>query len=67
VSTIYDLDITAYKVGDRVQAHPATSAWISGDRYGSVKIVGSKHIAVRMDRSGLNLIFTPRNLGKVSS
>ena len=41
-----------HKVGDRVQIHPATDAWISGDRYGTIVKIGRKWIYVKMDRSG---------------
>jgi hypothetical protein len=39
--------------GDRVQLHPATDAWMAGDRYGTVAY-GSKHathVLVHCDRS----------------
>lgn len=48
--------------GDRVQAHPATDAWMRGDRYGAVESVGRKRVHVRMDRSGRILRFAPENL-----
>lgn len=38
--------------GPRVESHPATDAWIMGDRYGTVVKVGAAYVHVRMDRSG---------------
>lgn len=43
----------------RVQAHPATDAWMSGDRYGTVSKVGRELVHVRMDRSGRTRKFRP--------
>lgn len=51
-----------YRVGDLVQAHPATDTWMRGDRYGRVERVGSKLIAVRMNTSKRLIKFTPDNL-----
>ncbi len=36
----------------RVRLHPATDAWMMGDRYGDLVKVGRKYLHVRMDRSG---------------
>jgi hypothetical protein len=38
-------------VGGRVEAHPATDAWMSGDRYGTITKIGRKYVHVQMDRS----------------
>lgn len=46
-------------VGDRVELHPATDAWMMGDRYGDVVKVGAKLVHVRMDRSGKVRKLTP--------
>jgi hypothetical protein len=56
--------------GQRVQAHPATDAWIFGDRYGTVIGRTRSHlhdtsvfgIRVRMDSSGKVRTFHPGNL-----
>jgi hypothetical protein len=38
-------------VGDRVELHPATDAWMQGDRFGiATRITDRVHI--RMDKSG---------------
>lgn len=55
-----------YKVGDRIELHPATNAWLFGDRYGEIVKVGRKLYHVKMDRSGRTLKVLPRNInGKV--
>lgn len=55
-----------YRIGARVELHPATDAWMSGDRFGTVVSVSRRARAfvdprdprsgrifrVRMDRSG---------------
>jgi hypothetical protein len=51
--------------GERVEAHPATDAWMMGDRYGTVHKIGHKYVHVLMDRSGRVRFFTPKNLMKV--
>ena len=42
----------AFWQGRRVELHPATDAWMMGDRYGEVVDVGRKYLWVKMDRSG---------------
>ncbi len=40
-----------YRIGERVQAHPATDAWMMGDRYGEVVKIGKAYVHVKMDKS----------------
>ena len=49
-------------VGDRVELHPATDAWMSGDRFGTVEKMGRALIHVRMDRSGRLRTIHPSNI-----
>jgi hypothetical protein len=56
-----------YQVGQRVQIHPATDAWMQGDRYGEVIKVGRKYVHVRMDRSRRTLAFLPKYVLEVVS
>jgi hypothetical protein len=49
-------------IGERVEAHPATDSWMSGDRFGTVEKIGRKYIHVKMDRSGRIRKFTPNNV-----
>ena len=50
------------KPGDRIQTHPATNAWMRGDRFGTVVKVGTKKVQVLMDRSGRKIIFSFANV-----
>jgi hypothetical protein len=50
----------------RAESHPATDAWLSGDRYGEVTAVGRTKIHVRMDRSGRVRRFRPDDLESVA-
>ena len=54
--------VTSFKAGDRVQTHPATDAWMRGDRFGTVSCIGWRHVIVVLDRSGRTRRFAPRNL-----
>ena len=53
-----------YRIGQRVQAHPATDIWMCGARYGTVVKVGRKVVHVQMDHASLKrpLRFSPDNL-----
>ncbi len=35
--------MTRYELGDRVQLHPATDAWMRGDRYGEIVFKPGPH------------------------
>ena len=52
----------AFLVGQRVQMHPATDAFMMGDRYGQVVKIGKSKIHVEMDRSRKTRLVLPRNL-----
>lgn len=42
-----------FRVGDRVELHPAHDAWMRGDRYATVERIGRSTIVwVRSDKSG---------------
>lgn len=57
-----------FRPGDRVMAHPATDAWMQGDRYGVVaKISPRATVLVRMDRSKRLRRFLPENLEVIRS
>jgi hypothetical protein len=56
------MELTDFRVGDRVELHPATDAWMMGDRYGAVVKIGRKYLHVKMDCSGKIRRLTPRNI-----
>lgn len=56
------MEISWARAGMRVQSHPATDAWMSGDRYGTIVKVGRTKIHAKMDRSGRVLRFSAENL-----
>lgn len=52
------------RIGERVELHPGTDAWMSGDRYGEIVAVVEHHgrvtcVRVRMDKSGRVLRLDP--------
>jgi len=53
------------ETGKRVQLHPATDAWMRGDRFGTVVKVGRKLISVKMDVSGRTLKLTLNNVQSI--
>jgi hypothetical protein len=53
---------TQFTVGDRVQLHPATDAWMMGDRYGTITKLGRLNLHVAMDVSGKTRKVAPSNI-----
>lgn len=51
-----------FPVGCCIQTHPATDAWMKGDRYGEVIGHNSMYVSVKMDKSGKKLKFHPANI-----
>jgi hypothetical protein len=54
-----------FKIGERVQLHPATDRWMRGDRYGTVVYVGRLWVKVSMVRSGQVIRVKPEDLIKL--
>ena len=42
--------ISDFKIGDRIQLHPAMDLWMAGARYGDVVNLGSKLVHVQLDK-----------------
>lgn len=57
-----DYVLSDFKIGDRVQLHPATDAWMRGDTHGTIERLGRTFVHVRMDRSGRLRKTHPRNI-----
>lgn len=52
------------RIGERVELHPGTDAWMRGDRFGEIVAVVERHgkpvsVRVKMDRSGRVLRLDP--------
>lgn len=41
-----------FDIGQRVELHPGTDAWMMGDRFAQVVKIGRKYITVECFRSG---------------
>lgn len=59
--------IDGYCIGDRVQLHPATDAWMRGERFGEIVNLtrlrnSAPCIHVRLDMSGHTLRLAPDNI-----
>lgn len=59
--------MNGFTIGTRVQLHPATDAWMSGDRFGTVVKVATRFIHVSMDRSGRTRRFAPSMVTEAGS
>lgn len=57
-----DLFMSQYKVGNRVEIHPACDCWMQGDRFGKIVEMGKFYIYVKMDRSKLTRRFTSEKI-----
>ena len=61
-----------FKVGDRVEMHPATDEWMRGDRFGEIvfRIRGSRQgmpgYRVKLDKSGRFIRTTAELIGHIS-
>lgn len=60
-------DSLGFRAGQRVQAHPATDAWMMGDRYGVIlKAQRNGVMRVRMDKSHAVRRFRPEDLMEIT-
>ena len=44
--------VSQFRVGQRVQLHPATDRWMKGQRYATVAQIGRHMVYVDMDKGG---------------
>ena len=56
-----------YLLGRRVELHPATDAWMMGDRYGTIVKVNKSNVSIKMDKSGRTLKVTENNYAVLMS
>lgn len=52
-----------FSTGQRIETHPATDAWMRGDRFGTVTVIGRKYVSIKMDVSKRTLRMLPSNIG----
>lgn len=57
--------VADFKVGQRVELHPCTDAWMFGDRFGEVVALGWVAVHVKMDRSGKTRLMAPRLISRI--
>ncbi len=58
----YHTDTSEFRIGQRVEVHPASDAWMSGDRYATVTRVGKSIVFARMDKSNRVRWWHPESL-----
>lgn len=61
------MSVSDFAIGNRVQLHPATDAWMMGDRFGQVVHIGKFLVHVLMDRSNKVRKLKPENIGEIVS
>lgn len=61
------MDIHNFRIGDRVQLHPATDTWMRGDRYGTIVSIRNSILRVHMDISRKDIAVTPNNILEIIS
>jgi hypothetical protein len=54
-----------YQIGQRVQLHPVTDAWVQGDRYGEIVKLGRTLVHVKCDASGRVRRVQPHNIAEI--
>lgn len=57
-----------FRVGNRVQLHPATDLWMQGGRYGTVIKVGQSKLLVNVEQAGRAVrcvVVTPNNIYEI--
>lgn len=61
-----DPRVRDFKVGDRVEMHPATDLWMRGARFGNVVKVGRTRVHVKLDKLPRPVEVAPSDLQHVS-
>ena len=60
-----------FKVGDRIELHPATDLWMRGARYGTIEAIGRKYLTVCVAKLAGRAVYgrvriAPENIGNIS-
>ncbi|ARQ95518.1 hypothetical protein I5G81_gp79 [Mycobacterium phage Shandong1] len=64
---VYGEAVTEFTVGGRVATHPATNAWLRGERFGKVVKLGRDVVHVVLDASGRKATFVPGMLAHMAA
>lgn len=56
------MTINDFKVGDRIELHPATDLWMRGAQFGDVTKIGRKLLTVKMDKLTRPIKVHPGNI-----
>lgn len=54
-----------FRIGDRVELHPATDLWMRGARYGTVIRVGRTVLTINVDKLGRTVRVAPEDIGQI--
>lgn len=59
-------DLKDFRLGQRVELHPATDLWMRGARYAEVVAIGRKHLHLRLDGTPRKVVrVTPRHIATI--
>lgn len=59
------MELGDFRVGDAIEMHPATDAWMMGLRFGEVVKVGRTKVSVRLDGYRRVVRVSPENIGRI--
>lgn len=59
---MYGTSPSFFRIGERVELHPATDLFMRGARYGTVVFIGRRLVSVALDVTGRSVKFQPQNL-----
>jgi hypothetical protein len=59
---INDAKLSDFRVGQRVELHPATDLWMRGARFGDIVKIGRKLLTVKLDALRRPIKISPSNI-----
>ena len=59
------MELKDFRIGDRVELHPATSLWMRGARYGTVREIGRSALTVHIDLYNREIRVDPDNIARI--
>ncbi len=57
--------LSSFRVGNRVQMHPATTFWMQGARYGEVVNIGKACVVINLDRRRYSITVSPDKIAEI--